>query len=64
MLESNRRVAKVCISVYTILWAIIGTSLVFYEGIEIPADFESKKGVFAESFLAVHNVSFFFSADF
>lgn len=59
MLESNRRVAKVCISMYTILWAIIGTSLMFYEGIEIPADFESKKSVFAESFwLFTMSVSF------
>lgn len=60
MLESNKRVARVCISVYIILWAIIGASLVFYGEIEDLTEFTNRKGFSAENpWYLTMEVSFF-----
>lgn len=49
MLESNKRMARVCILVYIVHWAIIGASLVLYEDVRLSIEFESKKALFAEN---------------
>ena len=50
MKESNKKVMKICIFWYFLLWAIVGFEDLFYWDIEIYEEFRKERVVIAENF--------------
>lgn len=53
MKESNKKVMKICIFWYFLLWAIVGFEGLFYWDIEIYEEFRKERVVIAENFYCI-----------